>query len=109
MRWNTAEKPVDRGPDVLDQMSDIELKDLLEEIREPLIEEWPDGTLVFEVPEAVEDPYDLEHQVVNKLRERRLQPEADLIADRVSRNLKKDIRNLRNEKPDVIPKIHGPK
>ena len=109
MRWNTIEGPIDQGPDPLDQMSDGELLDLLDEIQDPLIEAWPDGTLVFEVPEAFEDPFDLEHQVIEKLNEREFQPEADLIADRVSENLRGELRKLKPEKQDVIPKIYGPK
>ena len=109
MRWNTVEGPMDQGPDPLDQMSESELEDLLEEIRDPLIEAWPDGTLVVEVPKSFEDPFDLEHQVMDKLKEREFQPEADMIADRVSENLRGDLKKLRPEKQDVIPKIYGPK
>ena len=109
MRWNTIEGPMDQGPDPLDQMSDFELVDLLNEIQDPLIEAWPDGTVILEAPASLEDPSDLEHQVIEKLNERAFQPEADIIAERISENLRNDLRRLRPEKEDVIPKIYGPK
>ena len=92
MKWNTAERHVERVEDPLDSMSDHELMDLLDEIREPKIEEWIDGSLILEKPEPFDDPYDLEHQVLEKLTERDFQPEANIIADKLFEKLEHDLR-----------------
>jgi len=109
MKWNTIDGPIDQCPDPLDSMSKNELNDLLDEIREPHIEEWPDGTLVLETPPDLEDLFDLEHQVIKKLREKEFEPEADIIADKISENLRDDLRKTRQEREIISPRVQGPK
>ncbi len=109
MRWNTIDRPIEEITDPLDEMSDCELEQLLDDIREPLIQAWPDGALIFEVPKALEDPNDLEHQVVKKLRERELQPELNIIAERVSRSLRDALRKPDPGNRDLSPKNYRPK
>ena len=91
MKWNTLEHHVERVEDPLDSMADHELMDLLDEISKPKIEEWVDGSLILEKPEPFDDPYDLEHQIMDKLTERDFQPEADVIADKVIEKLDRDL------------------
>ena len=109
MKWNTIDGPIDQCPDPLDSMSDHDLMDLLDEIREPFIEAWPDGMLILATPASFDDPFDLEHQVVEKLREKDFQPEADIIADKVSENVKDDLRKTRQDREVISPRVHGPR